>query len=319
MLSDWLVFCDCGFHSVCPLMEKDEAYGSFLMGETDWGGNWVLSWWAGPCSLKFNPIFCWWWGCVPSLLFDLRPNCGGGNEDNGDLLQKVPCISCNTQFPQLCSRPPPTHTSAGDSWTLTGKTGSVSYGVTAPFSWVLVHTRFCLCPPQVCFPVLCTFWRLFGGVNGDLLQEGLCHTQVCCTQSLCPCNRPLLTRTSSGDSHTRFCLSLCGISGSWCTQGMFEPSEGLWQVWGLILNVISPLLLSYWGFSFALGCGVSLGCCFISSSKEEAKVGASLIAQLVKNPPAMQETLVWFLGWDLLEEEWATYSSILGLPLWLSW
>ena len=31
-------------------------------------------------------------GCVPSLLFDLRPNYGGGNEDNGDLLQKVPCM-----------------------------------------------------------------------------------------------------------------------------------------------------------------------------------------------------------------------------------
>ena len=29
-------------------------------------------------------------GCVSSLLFDLRPNYGGGNEDNGDLLQKVP-------------------------------------------------------------------------------------------------------------------------------------------------------------------------------------------------------------------------------------
>ena len=29
------------------------------------------------------------WGCVLSLLFDLRPNYGGGNEDNGDLFQKV--------------------------------------------------------------------------------------------------------------------------------------------------------------------------------------------------------------------------------------
>ena len=30
---------------------------------------------------------------------------------------------------------------------------------------------------------------------------------------------------------------------------------------------------------------------------------ASLVAQLVKNPPAMQETLVGFLGWaDLLEK-----------------
>ena len=25
---------------------------------------------------------------VPSLLFDLRPNYGGGNEDNGNLLEK---------------------------------------------------------------------------------------------------------------------------------------------------------------------------------------------------------------------------------------
>ena len=33
-------------------------------------------------------------GCVPSLLFDLMPNYSGGNEDNGDLLPKVPCTHC---------------------------------------------------------------------------------------------------------------------------------------------------------------------------------------------------------------------------------
>ena len=32
------------------------------------------------------------------------------------------------------------------------KSGSVSCGVTAPFSWVLVHTRFYLCPARACFP-----------------------------------------------------------------------------------------------------------------------------------------------------------------------
>ena len=37
---------------------------------------------------------------------------------------------------------------------------------------------------------------------------------------------------------------------------LFEPSEHVWWVWGLILNVIL-LLLSCWSFSFALGCGVS--------------------------------------------------------------
>ena len=47
--------------------------------------------------------------------------------------------------------------SAGDSWTLIGRSGSVSCGITATFSWVLVHTRFCLCPPRVCFPVLWKF------------------------------------------------------------------------------------------------------------------------------------------------------------------
>ena len=37
----------------------------------------------GPCSFSVDG-----WGCVSSLLFDLRPNYGGGNEDNGNLLQK---------------------------------------------------------------------------------------------------------------------------------------------------------------------------------------------------------------------------------------
>ena len=39
----------------------------------------------------------------------------------------------------------------------------------------------------------------------------------------------------------------------------------------------------------------------------------SLVAQLVKNPPAMQETLVQFQGWkDPLEKGTATYSSVLA-------
>ena len=39
---------------------------------------------------------------------------------------------------------------------------------------------------------------------------------------------------------------------------------------------------------------------------------ASLVVQLVKNPPAMQETLVRFLGWeDPLEKGKATHYSIL--------
>ena len=41
--------------------------------------------------------------------------------------------------------------------------------------------------------------------------------------------------------------------------------------------------------------------------------GASLVAQLVKNPPAVWETWVQSLGWeDPLEESMATHSSILA-------
>ena len=40
---------------------------------------------------------------------------------------------------------------------------------------------------------------------------------------------------------------------------------------------------------------------------------ASLVAQMVKNPPAMQETWVRSLAWeDPLENEMATHSSILA-------
>ena len=45
---------------------------------------------------------------------------------------------------------------------------------------------------------------------------------------------------------------------------------------------------------------------------------ASLVAQMVKNPPAMWETKVQSLGWeDPLEDGMATHSSILawGIPM----
>ena len=77
-------------------------------------------------------------------------------------------------------------------------------------------------------PALCKIWQLYGGVNGDLLQEGLCHTQVCCTQSPCPCGRPLLTHNSAGDTQT-----LKGRSGSVSVRSpgahkiLFEPSKCL--------------------------------------------------------------------------------------------
>ena len=54
-----------------------------------------------------------------------------------------------------------------------------------------------------------------------------------------------------------------------------------------------------------------MGC--VTLDEVSTFLGASLIAQLVKNLPAMQETPVQFLGWeDLLEKGKATHSSILA-------
>ena len=152
-----------------------------------------------------------------------------------------------------CRLTPPLET-PGHSWACLGQflVGSL---LLSPGSW---YAQGFVCAVQESVSsVLCEFWQLYGGVNGDLLQEGVWHTQVCYTQSPCLCSSPLLTHTFTGDTQTQFWHSFCGISGSWCAQGLFEPSVHLWWERSLNLNVILPLLLPCWGFSFVLGCGVS--------------------------------------------------------------
>ena len=170
-------------------------------------------------------------GCVPSLLFDMRPYYDGGNEDNGNLLQKVPCTHCCTHCPQTGAGhrwPMPLPETPGHSWASLGQSlvGSL---LLSPGSWC---TQDFVCALQeFVSPVLCKFWWLYGGVNGALLHEGLCHTQVCCSQSPCPCSRPLLICTSSGDTQ-----SLKGRSGSVSVESpgvhkvLIEPSKHLWWV-----------------------------------------------------------------------------------------
>ena len=119
------------------------------------------------------------------------------------------------------------------------------------------HKVLCM-PSKSLFPEPCKFWWLSGGVNGDILPEGLHQTHVCCTQSPFPCGRPLLISTCAGDTQTlksRFGSVPVGFPA--VQKVLFMPSECLWSVWGLILNAISPLLPSCWSFSFAYGCGVS--------------------------------------------------------------
>ena len=67
-------------------------------------------------------------------------------------------------------------------------------------------------------------------------------------------------------------LRLCGVF--WCIQLLFEPSECVWEVWSLVLSVISPFLPSYWCFSFALGCGVS----FLGGIQHSSVNGSSAVS-----------------------------------------
>ena len=116
------------------------------------------------------------------------------------------------------------------------------------------------------YSVVCglSAWRLLGGANGNVLQEGLWHTlhgQGCCSQSPCPHVNPLLTSASSGDPQTLKSMSGSVSVGSLgptrdlahkvlVHKVLFELSEHLWCVWHLIPNVVSPLLPFFGGFFF---------------------------------------------------------------------
>ena len=94
------------------------------------------SWWerltegeTGSCSDAqkiFNPIFCQWVELCSLPVICLGPNYGGGNEDNGYLLRKVPCMYCYIQCSQPCRGPPtppletPGHSQASLSQSLVG-------------------------------------------------------------------------------------------------------------------------------------------------------------------------------------------------------
>ena len=129
------------------------------MGKTDCGGNWVF---FPMCRAMFSKSLIQFsvdgWGCVPSLLFDLRQNYGGGNEDNGKLLQKDPCMHRHTQCPGLCSRPPLTHASAE-----TPGLSQASLGQSLVWSLLLSLGSWCtqssVCALQACVsPVVCKFY-----------------------------------------------------------------------------------------------------------------------------------------------------------------
>ena len=111
-----------------------------------WGNLGLVLMGGAMLSKHFTQFSVDGWGCVPSLLFGLRPRYGRGN---GDLLQKDLCQK-TPQLPGLLYSVLQTPQQAIVNLhfrrrlldTYTHLTRSFSCGVTVPFSWVLVYTNF---------------------------------------------------------------------------------------------------------------------------------------------------------------------------------
>ena len=101
-------------------------------------------------------VSCWAWG-NPSLgsmgtvaglrAISRKPYANRGLQD------------CCCQCPRPCGEPLTTHASTGNPPTRVDSLSSVSCEVTPSFPWVLVCTRFCLCPPRLesLFPLV--LWK----------------------------------------------------------------------------------------------------------------------------------------------------------------
>ena len=168
------------------------------------------------------------------------------------LLRSVPpTMQQTTTDPRLCCRLLDTH---GQVWV----------------SLFWSHCSFLLGPGaqgSVCalqesvFPVLCKFWWLYGGLMVTSSKRAYAIPRSAALRNPIP----VAVHCWPVPPQETLKHSSVSDSGSWYVQGLFEPSECCWRVWGLILNAISPLLPSCWGFSFALGHGVSPQSC--SSAK----------------------------------------------------
>ena len=71
-------------------------------------------------------------------------------------------------------------------------------------------------------------------------------------------------------------------------------------------------------YNVVLVAGIWYLCIYTHTHTHTHILGSSLVPQMVKNLPAMQETLVWSLCQeDPLEKGMANHFSILGFPWWL--
>ena len=198
-----------------------------------------------------------WWATVHGVAKSWTWLSDGGEEYKSDLLQKIPCMYCYTWRPQPWSRQPSTHAFTGHFWTLTGKSGSASCGITAPFSWVLVHTQGSVCAFQESISQPCVSF----GSSMVRLMETSSKRAYAIRKSATP-RVPVPVAVHSWPKLSQEMLNtvpsrLCGVPGSWWTRFV-------WALWvslaGMGLDselefapptILLGLLLCPWAWSIS--------------------------------------------------------------------
>ena len=147
----------------------------------------------------------------------------------------ISCMHSYTQQALLhwpCSRPPLTHASAGDSWTLHGKVCLSLLWGHCFFLMGPSAQKVLFVPSKSLFPQSCVSSGGCGGINGNILQRPMPYPSLLHIEFL-SLQLSTTDHNSSGDTQTQFCLSLCGLSGFCCTQGVLThvSISGGFKVW----------------------------------------------------------------------------------------
>ena len=162
-------------------------------------------------------------------------------------------------------------------------------------------------------------WWLYGGANGNLLQEGLCHTQhvpgLLQSEPLSPwqatADLGLLRRHSN--TQKQAWLSLCGVSGSQCAQGF------VWALWASLAGmgfdskcdftlhiILLGLLLCPWRWGISFWWNPTFSCRLIFSSelhfwcslrRRWARLLCYLVSKCVCVPAPMKSKCRIHTGW----------------------
>ena len=162
------------------------------------------------------------WGCVPSPLFDLRPNYVGGNEDNPS--KGIATFRASDPTAGHCW-PMPLPETPGHSLASLGQSLVGSLLLT-PGSWFKVL----FVPSKSLFPQSCVSSGIsMVGLMATSSKRAYAIPRCAAPRTPSPMDRPLLTHTSAGDTQTlkgksdsvsvgspivyRFCLIPPSISG----------------------------------------------------------------------------------------------------------